>query len=88
MSSLITFAEDAGMGVITLNNRPWHFSGNTKPNGGADATETVDTGPEPDRQPARQGEHNEQVLRELGYDDDEISDFTGRGVLVHTRGTN
>jgi len=79
---------DGAGGHITVPGRPWHFSGNTKPNGGADATETVDTGPEPDRQPARQGEHNEQVLRELGYDDDEISDFTGRGVLVHTRGTN
>jgi crotonobetainyl-CoA:carnitine CoA-transferase CaiB-like acyl-CoA transferase len=79
---------DGAGGHITVPGRPWHFTRNTKPNESTDATETVDTGPEPDRQPARQGEHNEQVLRELGYDDDEISDFTGRGVLVHTRGTN
>ena len=29
-----------------------------------------------------------EVLRELGYSDDEIIDFTSRGVLVHTRATN
>jgi crotonobetainyl-CoA:carnitine CoA-transferase CaiB-like acyl-CoA transferase len=40
------------------------------------------------RQPARQGERNEEVLRELGYSDDHICDFTNRGVLVHTRDTN
>jgi crotonobetainyl-CoA:carnitine CoA-transferase CaiB-like acyl-CoA transferase len=78
---------DGAGGHITVPGRPWHFSGNTKPNGGADATETVDTGPEPDRQPARQGEHNEQVLRELGYSDDEISNFASRGVLVHNSDT-
>jgi crotonobetainyl-CoA:carnitine CoA-transferase CaiB-like acyl-CoA transferase len=81
-------APDGAGGHITVPGRPWHFSGNTKPNGGADATETVDTGPEPDRQPARQGEHNEQVLREFGYSDEEISEFTNSGVLVHTRDTN
>jgi crotonobetainyl-CoA:carnitine CoA-transferase CaiB-like acyl-CoA transferase len=79
---------DGAGGRITVPGRPWHFSGNTKPNESTDAAETVDTGPEPDRQPARQGEHNEEVLRELGYCDDEISDFTNTGVLVHTRDTN
>jgi crotonobetainyl-CoA:carnitine CoA-transferase CaiB-like acyl-CoA transferase len=29
----------------------------------------------------RQGEHNDEVLHELGYGDDEISGFTDRGVL-------
>ena len=79
---------DGAGGRITVPGRPWHFSGNTKPNESGDGTETVDTGTEPDRQPARQGEHNEQVLRELGYSDDELSHFTNSGVLVHTRDTN
>ena len=72
---------------ITVPGRPWHFTGTAKPNGDADATETGATG-EPDRQPARQGEHNEEVLRELGYNEDEISEFTDRGVLVHARDTH
>jgi len=74
-------------GRITVPGRPWRFSGNTKPNESGDGTETVDTGPEPDRQPARQGEHNEEVLREFGYSDDEITEFTNTGVLVRTRDT-
>ncbi|MCW2689909.1 MAG: L-carnitine dehydratase/bile acid-inducible protein, partial [Mycobacterium sp.] len=79
---------DGAGGRITVPGRPWHFTNAAKPNGDTDATETVDTGPEPDRQPARQGEHNEQVLRELGYSDDEISHFANRGVLVYNRDTN
>jgi crotonobetainyl-CoA:carnitine CoA-transferase CaiB-like acyl-CoA transferase len=78
---------DRAGGRITVPGRPWHFTGTAKPNGGADASETVATG-EPDRQPARQGEHNEEVLRELGYNEDEITEFTHRGVLVHTRATH
>jgi crotonobetainyl-CoA:carnitine CoA-transferase CaiB-like acyl-CoA transferase len=74
---------DGAGGRITVPGRPWHFRVNTKPNESGDGTETVDTGPEPDRQPARQGEHNDEVLREFGYSDDEISDFAARGVLVH-----
>jgi crotonobetainyl-CoA:carnitine CoA-transferase CaiB-like acyl-CoA transferase len=77
---------DGAGGRITVPGRPWHFSGNTKPNGSTDGAETVDT--EPDRQPARQGEHNEEVLREFGYSDDELSEFTNSGVLVRTRDTN
>jgi crotonobetainyl-CoA:carnitine CoA-transferase CaiB-like acyl-CoA transferase len=77
---------DGAGGRITVPGRPWRFSGNTKPNE-SDGTETVDTGPEPDRQPARQGEHNEEVLREFGYSDEEISNFTSRGVLVHNSDT-
>ena len=40
------------------------------------------------RRPARQGEHNEEVLGELGFSDEAISDFTSRGVLVHACDTN
>jgi len=78
---------DRAGGHITVPGRPWHFTGTAKPNGDGDATETVATG-DSDRQPARQGEHNEEVLRELGYNEDEISEFTDRGVLVHTRDTH
>ena len=73
---------------ITVPGRPWHFTNAAKPNESTDPAETADNGQEPDRQPARQGEHNEEVLRELGYSDDEISDFTNRAVLVHTRDTH
>ena len=79
---------DGAGGRITVPGRPWHFSGAAKPDEHTSADETVDPGPEPDRQPARQGEHNDEVLRELGYSDDEIIDFISRGVLVHTRDTN
>jgi crotonobetainyl-CoA:carnitine CoA-transferase CaiB-like acyl-CoA transferase len=73
---------------ITVPGQPWHFTNAAKPNDSTDATETTDTGAEPDRQPARQGEHNEEVLHELGYSDDEIIDFTVRGVLVHAGDTH
>jgi crotonobetainyl-CoA:carnitine CoA-transferase CaiB-like acyl-CoA transferase len=76
---------DGAGGRITVPGRPWHFTGNTKPIQTIDGTEAVDTGAEPDRRPARQGEHNEEVLRELGFSDDEITEFTNSGVLVHTR---
>jgi crotonobetainyl-CoA:carnitine CoA-transferase CaiB-like acyl-CoA transferase len=79
---------DGAGGRITVPGRPWHFNAAAKPDERTDATETVDTGPEPDRQPARQGEHNDEVLRELGYSDDEISEFANRGVLVHKSHTN
>jgi crotonobetainyl-CoA:carnitine CoA-transferase CaiB-like acyl-CoA transferase len=79
---------DGAGGRITVPGRPWHFSSNTKPAESIDGTEPVDTGPEPDRQPARQGEHNDEVLRELGYSDDEITEFANRGVLVHKSHTN
>jgi crotonobetainyl-CoA:carnitine CoA-transferase CaiB-like acyl-CoA transferase len=72
---------------ITVPGRPWHFTSAAKPNESTDPAETTDNGHETDRQPARQGEHNEEVLRELGYSDDEIIDFTKRGVLVHAGDT-
>jgi crotonobetainyl-CoA:carnitine CoA-transferase CaiB-like acyl-CoA transferase len=78
---------DGAGGRITVPGRPWRFNAAAKPDDSTDATETVDAGPEPDRQPARQGEHNEEVLRELGYGDDEITNFTVRGVLVHNGDT-
>jgi crotonobetainyl-CoA:carnitine CoA-transferase CaiB-like acyl-CoA transferase len=78
---------DGAGGRITVPGRPWHFNAAAKPDESTDATETVDTGPEPDRSPARQGEHNDEVLRELGYSDGEITEFANRGVLVHNSDT-
>jgi crotonobetainyl-CoA:carnitine CoA-transferase CaiB-like acyl-CoA transferase len=78
---------DGAGGQITVPGRPWHFNAAAKPHDSTAGTEVLDTGPEPDRQPARQGEHNEEVLRELGYSDDEISNFASRGVLVDNSAT-
>jgi crotonobetainyl-CoA:carnitine CoA-transferase CaiB-like acyl-CoA transferase len=55
-------------GQITVPGRPWHFS--------------HDGDGEAERLPARRGEHNEQVLAELGYDPAEIDSLRRRGVLV------
>jgi crotonobetainyl-CoA:carnitine CoA-transferase CaiB-like acyl-CoA transferase len=55
-------------GTITVPGVPWHFS--------------TDEGAAPERLPAYQGEHNEEVLRELGYDDAEIDDLRARGALT------
>jgi crotonobetainyl-CoA:carnitine CoA-transferase CaiB-like acyl-CoA transferase len=58
---------DRNGGEITVPGRPWHFS---------------DDDGEPERLPARRGEHNEEVLAELGYDTAEIDSLRRRGVLV------
>jgi crotonobetainyl-CoA:carnitine CoA-transferase CaiB-like acyl-CoA transferase len=58
---------DRNGGEITVPGRPWHFS---------------DDDGEPERLPARRGEHNEEVLAELGYDAAEIDSLRRRGVLV------
>jgi crotonobetainyl-CoA:carnitine CoA-transferase CaiB-like acyl-CoA transferase len=58
---------DRNGGEITVPGRPWHFS---------------DDDGEPERCPALRGEHNEEVLAELGYDAAEIDSLRRRGVLV------
>lgn len=58
---------DRNGGDITLPGRPWHFS---------------DDDGEVERWPARRGEHNDEVLAELGYDSAEIDSLRRRGVLV------
>jgi crotonobetainyl-CoA:carnitine CoA-transferase CaiB-like acyl-CoA transferase len=58
---------DRNGGEITVPGRPWHFS---------------DGDGEPQRSPARRGEHNEEVLSELGYDAAEINSLARRRVLV------
>jgi crotonobetainyl-CoA:carnitine CoA-transferase CaiB-like acyl-CoA transferase len=59
---------DRNGGEITVPGRPWHFSD--------------DDDSEPERWPARRGEHNHEVLTELGYDPAEIDSLRRRGVLV------
>jgi crotonobetainyl-CoA:carnitine CoA-transferase CaiB-like acyl-CoA transferase len=62
---------DRNGGEITVPGRPWHFSDD---DGDGDG--------EPERLPARRGEHNHEVLAEIGYDDAEIDSLRRRGVLV------
>jgi crotonobetainyl-CoA:carnitine CoA-transferase CaiB-like acyl-CoA transferase len=54
-------------GTYKLNGLPWHFS------------EDV---PDPLEQAALRGEHNAEVLAEMGYTDAEIRDYIARGVLL------
>jgi len=62
---------DRDGGRITLPGLPWHFSG-TKSAEGTSESEPV---------PAFQGEHNEEILHEIGYTADQIAELTGRGAL-------
>jgi crotonobetainyl-CoA:carnitine CoA-transferase CaiB-like acyl-CoA transferase len=55
-------------GTITMPGRPWHFS--------LDSTAS-EVGP-----PALQGEHNDEVLGELGYHAEEIARLRAEGALV------
>jgi crotonobetainyl-CoA:carnitine CoA-transferase CaiB-like acyl-CoA transferase len=56
-------------GTVTIPGPPWHFSG--VKGDGADA-----------QVPARQGEHNADILAELGYDDGQIDALVANGTLV------
>ncbi|GAA3079010.1 CoA transferase [Pseudonocardia yunnanensis] len=62
---------DRAGGTITVPGRPWHFSGTKKP-----------AAVEPARIPAFQGEHNTEILREIGYSDTEIAALSAAGALV------
>ncbi|HXA90827.1 MAG TPA: CaiB/BaiF CoA-transferase family protein [Mycobacterium sp.] len=55
-------------GTITIPAPPWHFSGH-------DGTLTTQV-------PARQGEHNEEILKELGLTNDEIDALINSGALI------
>ena len=59
---------DRNGGEFTVPGIPWHFSRD-------------DRAPA-ERAPARRGEHNDEVLRELGYDDAQIADLWRSGALV------
>jgi crotonobetainyl-CoA:carnitine CoA-transferase CaiB-like acyl-CoA transferase len=71
--SAVRTVSDRNGGQITVPGLPWHFS-----------TTAARQDPEelPEQLPAFQGEHNAEVLLELGYDQNEIADFEARGMLV------
>ena len=59
---------DGNGGDIRVPGRPWHFNGEVVADDGQFA--------------ARQGEHNDQLLAELGYGPDEIAHLHDSGALV------
>ena len=64
---------DRNGGVITIPAPPWHFSD--------------DDGILADQIPARQGEHNEEILKELGCTDSQIQVLKDSGALISARST-
>jgi crotonobetainyl-CoA:carnitine CoA-transferase CaiB-like acyl-CoA transferase len=60
--------DDRNGGTITIPAPPWHFSGHD----GALAPQT----------PAHQGEHNAEILKELGYTDDQTRALIRNGTLI------
>jgi crotonobetainyl-CoA:carnitine CoA-transferase CaiB-like acyl-CoA transferase len=71
---------DRSGGEITLPGFPWRFSSKAA----EVEAEERDTSEAPVdwRIPAFQGEHNEDVLRELGYPENEITALRRGGVLI------
>ena len=59
---------DRNGGRMTIPGPPWHFSRNP--------------GELPVQEPARQGEHNAEIVKELGFDDATIADLLARAALV------
>ena len=60
--------DDRNGRTITIPAPPWHFSGHD----GAPTTQT----------PAHQGEQNAEILKELGYTDDQTRALIGSGALI------
>ena len=56
-------------GEITIPGLPWHFSADRDSN-------------KPVQVPAIQGEHNDEILRELGYSDEHITKLYGMSALL------
>jgi len=59
---------DRSGGEVRIPGRPWHFAGVV-------AAQEI-------QMPARQGEHNSQVLHELGYSRSDIAKLVASGALV------
>jgi crotonobetainyl-CoA:carnitine CoA-transferase CaiB-like acyl-CoA transferase len=62
--------DDRNGGTLTIPAPPWHFSGRND----ALAPQT----------PAHQGEHNEEILKELGYTDDQTRALKQSGALFES----
>ena len=60
--------DDRYGGTITIPAPPWHFSGH-------DGALTPQT-------PAHQGEQNAEILKELGYTDDQTRALISSGALI------
>jgi enoyl-CoA hydratase/carnithine racemase len=74
----LRWAAAEGARAVVLRSALRHFSAGAD----LDAMHFGDDDGEPERLPARRGEHNEEVLAELGYDAAEIDSLRRRGVLV------
>jgi crotonobetainyl-CoA:carnitine CoA-transferase CaiB-like acyl-CoA transferase len=61
---------DRSGGVINIPGRPWHFSDHS-------ASDTSE-----EQFVSKQGEHNDEILTELGYSPDTIAELVARGGLV------
>ena len=59
---------DRSGGRFRIPGAPWHFS--------------ADTAERAVQHPAAQGEHNAEILKELGFDDAAIAELTARAALV------
>jgi crotonobetainyl-CoA:carnitine CoA-transferase CaiB-like acyl-CoA transferase len=59
---------DRAGGSMRIPGPPWHFSRHIAEPAG--------------QEPALQGEHNADILKELGFDDTTIADLTARAALV------
>jgi crotonobetainyl-CoA:carnitine CoA-transferase CaiB-like acyl-CoA transferase len=65
---------DRSGGVLTIPGAPWHFSAaKAEANGGPDSARQI---------PARQGEHNTEILLDLGFSIEEINALEHAGALV------
>lgn len=60
--------DDRNGGTITIPAPPWHFSGHD--------------GALPPQVPAHQGEHNAEILKELGYTAEQMRALVGNGALI------
>jgi crotonobetainyl-CoA:carnitine CoA-transferase CaiB-like acyl-CoA transferase len=64
----IRTVSDRSGGEIKIPGRPWHFVDQVAPNQG--------------QLPARQGEHNTEILKDLGFSDSQIGALEASGALV------
>jgi crotonobetainyl-CoA:carnitine CoA-transferase CaiB-like acyl-CoA transferase len=81
--SAVRTTADRDGGQIPLPGRPWHFSPATGREQSGELADTVAV--EVEREPAFQGEHNDEILNELGYSQTQIAQLWDRGALVSPR---